>query len=241
MFTGQKTLAMNAAHELVQEIPMEMVRAMPEYLDGFMATPLHVMIRFGLWQELIDEPAPPEGLPVTTAFWHYARSVAFAATGDVRNSKRELRAFDKAFRRVPEEALIGNNPARVVLRVARPFAEGELEYRRGHYDRAYALLREAVRRDDELIYDEPWGWMEPVRHALGALLLEQGRVEEAEAVYRQDLRLHPENGWALHGLAECLGRTGRPAEAMEVDKRFRQAWADSDLEIKASCFCRTET
>ncbi len=240
MFTGQRAVAMNAARELVQEIPMEMVQAYPEFLDGFMATPLHVMIRFGLWQELIDEPAPPDDLPVSTAFWHYARSVAYAATGEVRQSKRELRKFEKAFRRVPEESLIGNNPARVVLGVARPFAEGELEYRRGHYDKAFALLREAVEQDDALIYDEPWGWMEPVRHALGALLLEQGRVEEAEAVYRQDLRVHPDNGWALHGLAECLGLTGRPAEAMEVDKRFRQAWANSDLEIKASCFCRTK-
>ncbi len=241
MFTGQKGLAMNAARELVQEVPMELVRAYPEFLDGFMATPLHVMIRFGLWQELIDEPAPPKDLPVTTAFWHYARSVAFAATGEVRKSKRELRKFDKAYRRVPEEYLIGNNTARVVLEVARPFAEGELEYRRGNYDQAFDLLREAVRRDDALIYDEPWGWMEPVRHALGALLLEQGRVEEAEAVYRQDLRLHPENGWSLHGLAECLARSGRPAEATEADKRFRQVWSDSDLEIKASCYCRINT
>jgi tetratricopeptide (TPR) repeat protein len=201
MFTGQRGLAMNAARELVQEVPMEMVRAYPQYLDGFMAVPLHVMIRFGLWQELIDEPAPPKDLPVSTAFWHYARSVAYAATGEVRKSKRELRKFNKAYRRVPEDSMIGNNTARVVLEVARPFAEGELEYRRGNHDKAFALLREAVQLDDALIYDEPWGWMEPVRHALGALLLEQGRVEEAAEVYRQDLRLHPDNGWALHGLA----------------------------------------
>jgi tetratricopeptide (TPR) repeat protein len=217
-----------------------MVRAYPEYLDGFLATPLHVMIRFGLWDQLIAEPAPPEGLPVTTAFWHYARSVAFSATGEVRKAKKELRAFDRAYRKVPETSMIGNNQALVVLQVARPFAEGELEYRRGHYDRAYALLREAVRRDDALIYDEPWGWMEPVRHALGALLLEQGHVAEAEAVYRRDLELHPDNGWSLHGLAECLGRSSKPLEAMEVDRRFREAWADSDLEIKASCYCRTD-
>lgn len=240
MFTGQRTLAMNAARELVREIPMEMVRAYPEYLDGFMAVPLHVMIRFGLWQEVLDEPAPPEGLPVTTAFWRYARSVACSATGDVRQARRELRKFDRAFRRVPEESLIGNNPARVVLEVARPFAEGELEYRRGRYDKAFALLREAVRRDDALIYDEPWGWMEPVRHALGALLLEQGRVEEAMAVYRRDLELHPENGWSLHGLAECLARSGRLEEAGAVNQRFREAWADSDLEIEGSCYCRTK-
>jgi len=118
-------------------------------------------------------------------------------------------------------------------------AEGELEYRRGNYARAFALLRTAVQRDDSLRYDEPWGWMMPVRHSLGALLLEQGRMREAEAVYREDLRIHPGNGWALKGLAECLHRQGRHQEAMETMGRFEEAWARSDIELTASCFRRT--
>jgi Flp pilus assembly protein TadD len=120
-------------------------------------------------------------------------------------------------------------------------AEGELEYRRGNYERAFALLRQAVQRDDELKYDEPWGWMMPIRHSLGALLLEQGHVEEAESIYREDLRLHPHNGWALHGLAECLKRSGRVAEAAEAEARFREAWERSDIMIQGSCFCRTHS
>ncbi len=92
--------------------------------------------------------------------------------------------------------------------------------------------------DDELRYDEPWGWMQPVRHALGALLLEQGRVDEAEVVYRADLTRHPGNGWALMGLAECLERGGRPAEAAEVRKDVQTAWARADTPTKVSCFCR---
>jgi len=139
---------------------------------------------------------------------------------------------------VPESRLVGNNPASVVLAVGVPMAEGELEYRRGNHDRAFELLRESVRRDDALLYDEPWGWMMPVRHSLGALLLEQGRLEEAESVYRTDLRLHPGNGWALKGLAECLHRSGRHQEAAATDALFRAAWARSDIEIAASCYCR---
>jgi tetratricopeptide (TPR) repeat protein len=117
-------------------------------------------------------------------------------------------------------------------------AHGELEYRRGNHERAFALLRDAVRRDDALRYDEPWGWMQPVRHALGALLLEQGHLAEAEQVYREDLARHPENGWALHGLAECLRRRGATEQAALVEARFRKAWARADAPIEASCFCR---
>jgi tetratricopeptide (TPR) repeat protein len=211
---------------------------MPDFLDGFLAVPTHVMVRFGMWEELLAAPAPPHDLPVTTAFWRFGRSVAHSALGNVDEGAAELAVFREAYSRVPESALIGNNTARVVLDVALPFAEGELEYRRKNYARAFELLREAVRRDDALRYDEPWGWMEPTRHALGALLLEQGKLAEAEAVYREDLELHPENGWALHGLAECLRRSGREEEAAAVDERFRAAWSESDIVIKASCYCR---
>jgi tetratricopeptide (TPR) repeat protein len=119
--------------------------------------------------------------------------------------------------------------------------EGEIEYRKGNHDRAFELLRLAVLRDDALKYDEPWGWMQPVRHALGALLLEQGRIEEAEKVYREDLVRHPENGWALHGLAECLKRSGRGGESRQVLTRFDKAFQRADIKLTGSCFCRRGT
>ncbi len=128
---------------------------------------------------------------------------------------------------------------RKVLEVGLPMAEGEYEYRRGNHAKAFRLLALAVQRDDSLRYDEPWGWMMPIRHSLGALLLEQGKIAEAERLYREDLAIHPNNGWALQGLAECLHRTGRHDEAEETDERFQAAWARSDIVLKASCFCRT--
>jgi tetratricopeptide (TPR) repeat protein len=239
MFDGRRELAMQAARDMGRELPLETVRAFPDFLDGFIATPVHVMVRFGLWQELLDEPQPPDELKVTVAFWHYGRTVALSALGRVEEAAVEFAALQRAFAAVPESRLIGNNPARTVLEVALPMAEGELEYRRGNHARAFELLREAVRRDDALRYDEPWGWMQPVRHALGALLLEQGRTADAEAVYREDLRLHPGNGWALHGLAECQRRGEHAAEAADTEARFRAAWARSDIVIMASCYCRT--
>ena len=83
--------------------------------------------------------------------------------------------------------------------------------------------------------------MEPAGHPLGALLTEQKRYEEAVAVYEANLARYPENGWALHGLAEGLRGLGRTEEAEAVQARFQTAWDDSDVVIPGSCYCRTKT
>jgi tetratricopeptide (TPR) repeat protein len=238
MFDGQRATALGAADGLVREVPVEAVRAMPDFLDGFHAVPTHVRVRFGLWDELLAAAPPPADLAVTRAMWRYGRTVAFAALGRVDEAEKELALFREARAAVPESRFIGNNPAAVVLDLGLRVAEGEVLYRRGDHDRAFALFAEAAEQDDALRYDEPWGWMMPVRHALGALLAEQGRLADAEAVYRADLALHPENGWALRGLAECLERTGRADEAAKVDERFRVVWARADVAIESSCYCR---
>ena len=240
MFDGQSSVALEAAREMVATIPTELARTLPQFIDGFMPAPLHVMVRFGKWEEILREPRPPEYEPTTLAFWHYARGIALSTLGRVDEAAVESRAFEQAFAAVPDDYLIGNNPSKVVLGVARPMLEGELEYRRGNYDKAFACLEDAVALDDALHYDEPWGWMQPARHALGALLLEQGRVAEAEAVYRRDLVQHPENGWALHGLHECLVRAGNADEAASVQRRYEVAWARADVQPKGSCYCRTK-
>jgi len=237
MFDGQKQKAIKAARTMVEQIPFELVRMYPDFLDGFIAVPYHAMVRFGMWEEIIAEPAPPEDFQLTTAMWHYARTVAFSALGRVEEGSLEYEALEHACDLVPESRLIGNNPGSTVLEIGKYMAKGELEYRKGNYDEAFELLRHAVMRDDDLRYDEPWGWMMPVRHSLGALLAEQGRYEEAEEVFNEDLRLHPGNGWALKGLATCYHMTGRHQEAMMTDKQFSEAWARSDIQLKAACFC----
>ena len=126
-----------------------------------------------------------------------------------------------------------------ILAVATEFLEGEIEYRKGNHEDAFAALRRAVELDERLNYDEPWGWMEPTRHALGALLTEQGRYAEAIDVYEANLRRYPNNGWALHGLAECYRATGREADAAEARRRFDEAWERADVRIPGSCFCKT--
>ena len=237
MFDGQKQLALNASNNMIEQMPLELVRAYPDFLDGFVAVPYHVMVRFGMWEEIVDLPLPPEDLYLTTAFYHYARTVAFAAMGRVEESAVTYIALLEAYDQVPESRLIGNNPGKTVLDIGVLMAKGELEYRKENHDLAFDLLRQAVQKDDELRYDEPWGWMMPIRHSLGALLLEQGQYEEAMDVFNADLQLHPNNGWALKGLATCFNKTSQHQQAKMTEQLFDESWSRSDVSIKAACYC----
>ena len=172
--------------------------------------------------------------------WHYARSLAYAATGRVEEAKEEQQLFDEVYETVPKTSFLFQNPSQNILGVAEAMMAGEIDYHKGEYETAFAHLREAVRRDDSLNYDEPWGWMQPARHALGALTLEQNRLDEAEAVYREDLRRRPNNPWSLAGLADCLDRQGKPAEAKLFRQQLATASQRADVTIDRSCFCKNQ-
>jgi tetratricopeptide (TPR) repeat protein len=213
---------------------------------------VHVLIRFGRWNDIIAMPLPPDpGLfCVTTSMIHYAKAVAHAARGNVTAAEEEARLFVAASATVPASRYVFNNTCLDILGVAAEMMRGEIEYRKGNFDVAFDHLRKSVELDDNLPYDEPWAWMQPARHALGALLLEQERVEEAEAVYRADLGLdgtlaracqHPENVWSLHCFHECLMRLGKHAEAKIIEQRLEISAAWADVPIKSSCFCRIKT
>ncbi len=238
MFDGQNQLAQSAADELVTQIPVELLVSMPDFVEAFVPTPLHVMVRFGHWEKILKQPKPADDLLVTRAVWHYARALALASTGKVAEAEAEKAAFDAALAAVPETRLLFNNACKSILSVAEAMIDGEIAYRKEAFEAAFKHLREAVARDDALNYDEPWGWMQPARHSLGALLLEQGRVKEAEKVYRADLKRHPNNVWSLHGLAECLDRIQKKEEARKVRLKFGEACSRADVDIKASCYCR---
>ncbi len=200
--------------------------------------PLHVMIRFGKWEDILAEPEPAGYLPMSRSIWHYARAIAYAATGRVDQAEAEQDAFEKTAATVPETSMLFQNTSRDILGVARAMMAGEIAYRKGDFESAFAHLREAVRLDDNLNYDEPWGWMQPARHALGALLLEQGRAIEAESVYREDLKRRPGNPWSLYGLAESLAKQSKADEAAEIMTEFNIAAKRADVTIDRSCFCK---
>lgn len=253
MFLGQYKPAIEAANGLIATLPEALLRIttppMADWLEGFVTMKLHVWVRFGKWQAIFDEPLPhdPALYCVTTAMLHYAKGVAYAASGLVPQAEAERAQFRLALANVPDTRYVFNNKCLDILAIAAEMLNGEIEYRKGNYEVAFAHLRQSVTLDDNLPYDEPWGWMQPARHALGALLLEQNRVEEAVQVYRADLGLdntlsrasqHPDNVWSLHGYVECLHKLGQHAEASIMQRRLDLALARADAGINASCFCR---
>ncbi len=238
MFDGQSELALRTARELARQVPVDMLKGQSDFLDAFMPMPLHVLIRFGRWEEVLAEDQPPEYLPMSRATWHYARGLAYAALGRLEEAQQEQQAFTMAKAKVPETSYLFQNSSRDILGVAAAMLAGEIAYRQGNFKLAFRHLRKAVVRDDGLNYDEPWGWMQPARHALGALLLEQGRFAESEQVYREDLKRHPNNPWSLHGLAESLQRQGQLDESLKFQKQFAKATTRCDVKIDRSCYCR---
>lgn len=236
MMTGRSELALATIREMVGAIPLEFFRANP-FADGFMAMPLEVLMRFGKWQEILAEPPFPEFVPISGALQHYARGVAFVATGRSANAEQELAAFVAARAKLPKQAFFGNNGADDVLEVAEGVLRGELLFRTGKTEEGIAALRDAVAREDRLRYDEPPDWIQPVRHPLGAALLQAGRFAEAEVVFRQDVERLPDNGWGLYGLYRALQLQKKSAEAAATLERFETVWKQADIQIQSPCLC----
>ncbi|KAF4587155.1 TPR domain protein [Ophiocordyceps camponoti-floridani] len=253
MFAAQSRVAFETVDLLEASVSERLLRVesppMADWLEAFLAMRVHALIRFGRWHDVLalEPPADTELYCVTVALLHYARGVALAALGRVDEARDQRRLFRDAVPRVKPSRTLFNNKCVDILCVADAMLDGEIEYRAGQHERAFQRLREAMNLYDGLPFDEPWGWMQPVRHAYGALLLEQDRVADALAVYRADLGLddslprvhqHRNNVWALHGYHECLQRLGRSVEAAEVEPRLREAQARADVPVRSSCYCR---
>lgn len=239
MMSGRFEDAMGAARDLENEMPEEPLKAYAGLIDGIMPSNFHTLIRFGKWEEILQEPAYKDYRLVSNAVRFYARSIANSALGRTKEARVEMEAFNQAMTVVPEDWFIFNNPVNKVLPIAQAMIEGELFWREGKKDKAFARLRDGIEEEDALIYDEPPGWMLPVRHALGALLMADGRVAEAETVYREDLKRNRNNGWGLIGLQKSLRAQGKNQEAQALDSKIKVAWASADVRPTSSCYCES--
>ncbi|CAG7972822.1 unnamed protein product [Penicillium salamii] len=254
MMSGRFRDAMSAAEKLEQVIDYNVlsVRSPPmaDSIESFVASKAHVLVRFGHWEDILELKLPTDRVTysVTTAVILYSRGLALSALGRVEEAEITKTEFEKARQAVPSSRL-NSIPCKEedVLGVASAMLAGELEYRKGNIEESFSLLREAIAREDGLAYSDPPPWMQPVRHALGGLLLEQGRVEEAEALFKEDLgfaldyprrRAKLNNVWGLHGLHECFTRLGKTVEAAFIQPAYEIALASADVPVKASCFCR---
>lgn len=243
MMSGQRELAMKHIRAMVAELPPDFLKENALQGEGFVAMPLEVMVRFGLWDEILSEPDQyADYMPFTRSFHHAARAIAYAARGDTANARKAQSVFLDRAKLVPKEDSLGNNSCEMILGVVTPMVEGEILVAEGKIENGIEQLRAAIKIEDALKYDEPPGWLIPVRHSFGAVLMKQQRFAEAEQVYRDDLARLPGNGWSLLGLVESLHQQKKNAdEAARIQAQFKRVWAKADLTITSSCLCQPQT
>ena len=202
-------------------------------IEGFVPTRLFTLVRFGMWDDVLQAPQPPGEFPYATAMRHYARGLTFVEKQRLDDARQELTALREVHATIPADRLAGRHPMVNLVEIAARILEAKVAAAQRNTAEAIASLEKAVELQDALQYDEPPPWFYPVRQTLGAVQLAAGRVKDAEAVYRQDLKEHPENGWALFGLAACLKAQNSP-QAREAQERFEKAWAESDVRLRSS-------
>ena len=236
---GRSEQAIDAAKKLVANVPVEVARQVPPF-EQLRPYDVLVLSRFGRWDEVLARPLPPSDLRVTTGLVYYARGVAHAAKGQWGEAQAALdtvKVIAAGTTPADQTAMTsGEGENRTVMEIALHALMGELALRQGKTEAAIPHFREAVRLEDTFNYVEPPQWFYPVRASLGAALLKAGKAAEAEAVYREDLRRFPENGWSLFGLEASLRAQGKAAEASAVAERLQKAWSTADIRLAGSSF-----
>jgi tetratricopeptide (TPR) repeat protein len=230
---GRRAETLDAVSKLRAALPEKMMLEMPGF-DWYLAEYYMARLRFGIWDEILAEPAPNPKLPGLTGGYLYARGFALANTGKVQEAKATLAELEKVAAATPADYGAGNNLAKDVFALARTTLKAQIANAEHDTGASIVLLRQAANQEDNLSYDEPSAWFFPVRHILGAQLLRSEKAGEAEAVYREDLRRNPNNGWALFGLAKALELQKKPGEAAKVEAQLKAAWVNADIALTAS-------
>jgi len=225
---GRSAQALDAARALGTKVNLDVARAVP-MVQAFVPFLDLTLVNFGRWDEVLQQPLPPADLKYASTMAHYARGVAFAATGKPAEAATELGAVKQA-------AAAASPDDKPTFEIAMHALMAEIAQRAGRFDEAAAHFKAAMAIEDGILYFEPPTWYYPIRHSLGAVLLQAGKPAEAETAYRDDLKRFPENGWALFGLLQALRAQGKVAETAGVEARFRAAWKDADVTLTSTRF-----
>lgn len=229
--SGHFSAAKEAADKLVALIGPHL-NEMP-HLEAFLIVPATVLVRFNRWDDILKLPQPVERLKIANTVWHFARGMAFAATGKLMEAEAEHQAVTKALDSTPFEevfAMPPNNKTREILLIAVDVLAAKLAMARNERSLAIAQLRDAVAVQDALKYGEPPSWFYPVRESLGAAIFLDGNISEAEKLFREDLQRNPSNPRSLFGLQQALKARGRAYEAGLVQHELSIAWK-SDVQL----------
>ncbi len=241
MMAGREKEAMASARAMWENFPPEVLEMVAAFVDPTMCSVYDVQKRFGRWEDLLSEPAPPAYLPITTAMWHAHRAVAYAALKDFDNAEAEQRAFRESVRAIPPEpGFASYGDVIKILLVSEYFVSAEIALQQDELEVAASLLEQAADIEDTIGYMEPPLWLQPVRHTLGAVYLKAGDYEQAARVYREDLENWPRNGWSLLGLSQALEGAGDTALARATRREFEAVWANADDPAGSSCRCIAE-
>jgi len=237
---GNSKVAREAAAHTAERTNLPDLMRQPGFagLQHYWMTPWFERVRFGRWDEIAGLPNPAPDLPYVTAIWHYAQGTAAIRQGRKDDARMHLDALRPLAADPVMETLTmwDRYPLSHAAKIAERSLTADIAADAGEHDTAIVALREAVAIEDRIPYDEPPGWHAPVRHALGAMLLDADRAAEAEAVYREELERNPGNGWSLHGLALTLRAQGKADAAAQVEREQRDAWQHADVQLVASRF-----
>jgi len=240
MMSGREKEAMDAARSLWEDIPEDVLPIFAPYVDLWMCSPYDVQKRFGRWDDILAEDAPPTYLPTTRAVWRAHRAVAYAAKKEFDKAKLEHQLFREEKESIPADQVFGLDSVHRILEVSDHFVAGEIALQQGDDDEAVRHLVKAAEIEDTLSYGEPPQWLQPVRHTLGAVYMKSGRYAEAERTYREDLKKWRNNGWSLYGLSRALEAQGKFEEAARYRAQYEEVWSLADAPITTSCVCIPE-
>ncbi len=227
MMEGQKKLSLDTARKMAQHVPLDFARSTPE-VQQFLPVPIYTLVRFGMWDDMLAEPAPPDGVPFATAMWHFGRGVAFAHKGDITNANIELEAL-KGAANLGATVPIQGKPEIIngMVSIATNLVAAAIANAHGDHTTEVAALEQAVKTQDALQYTEPPYWFYPVRQSLGAAYLRAKRPADAQRAFEADLAYFKNNGWSLWGLSEAVAAQGK--DASKTRKALEVAWQYADI------------
>lgn len=234
---GNSKWAVFAADRLYDHLELELMEEEGlEVIQHFSTIPYFVRVKFGLWDEILKLSLWDKGTDYQEGIRHYALGMAYLGKKNINLAESELQILKKLSNQdyLKDKTIWGINSLQSILRIAALVLEGEILASKNRYDEAIAKLTEASTLEDQLLYNEPPDWFLSTRHHLGAVLLEAGKYQNAESVFRKNLEEYPNNGWAYYGLMLAMEKSGKTLEAHEVKKRFSSAWSTADISLVSS-------
>lgn len=217
-------------------------QAIPDFFGVFVQyvymTPYLTLIRFGKWDEILSMPENPSALMYANLLWHYGQGLALARKHDFDNAKKQLDTLQQELNNDQLRAPAPNyaNPAIAGAEVAEKILQGVIAEEQNDLSESIKFLRQAVTAEDSMIYNEPKDWVHPARQYLGNVLLKAKKYKEAEQIYKEDLKINPNNGWSLTGLAIALNKQNKKMQYNKVKNEAVTAFSRADVKITNSVF-----